>query len=748
MRALSRELAIAGHDYFEVVFYYRAADPANNVIARTSWELYRDARITGVQGKGAGETAVDYGALSASGLTAGSGAAILFVGRKTDKTLLAVGRLARVNDVPATTEISPTTRTVTFDVVALDCGVKRDGASLAQSSFLTAFGGTSEPSSISAANTIASNRGFKEDFDLGGTDVGFPLFKLREDNQITYAKYEFFTATGTSLNTQGIIQAGEGVYELKQPRYPTADGRFQYFSVILDKNTRITAVNNQYAGVDKPFENPVLVTFDPTGTEKGSLASFVFQIPVYPIAGPIAGKPDPGTWYIRPSFDSYFLDLDDGGTAGSTLNGAGGAVLIGYGDVGEIDGFRIRVVAFPDKYLYGTSPNSPPADNVNGGNRRFNIEGLVVEFQNMKGDRLRYVDNKDLEFEIGGISINPWTDPTTTPPTIPTSISNSLWGIQYVEVIYVFNGVIHKDFFVILVEKTSGAGAGKYANILQQNIVVIDDWVQDSQVGGYIDSSIGNVNDGTRPSHTFVIVADRDFNLGTAILNEEPYVIIVVAGSNGDLPNGTKNSALTDPTGLNNRVIGRAGADGSYGNAPQTGGAFTCWGPSSNAFYFGPWPFKTPLNAYRGDGSGPSTTITRTYSYLEQVVIAPNQVPQSGSPAAGSYDVHKTYPFIINAAGPYTDVTGRRRTVMGGAVLADIPNPAPQYNLNPLYTGTVGAGTPAQYMRDSTPAQNGSSSGGGTNPTHVHFIYDGHGGTIWNVRVGNDVHIKYKAWFQ
>jgi hypothetical protein len=659
----------------------------------------KNAYVSGVYGKGKDDPQnIDYSAVARPGI--GQGAAILFVGKKTDKTLLGVGKLSHVDGI-AGHQINSGTKTVTFAVDALVSGVVGERlTSLTTSSFMTSFGNTTSPpyniiDIIDETNTRGNGQGFKDDFQLSGIGVGFPLFKLREDGRDTYAKYEFFTASGTSLNDYGgIIQAGLGNYEKKQPRYPTQGGGFQYFSVILDNTTLIDAVVHNSAGnIGSTFQNPVLVAFNPTATEKGSLFSFVFEVPVCPLSLPRTGKPDPGIWYMRPSYDSYWWDLDDG-------RGAGGAVLIGYGDVKEVVDYKIRVVRPPDKIIYTDNPSGPNNPN----NREFDPTGLVVELLNSDNEWIKYLlDPDEFSYEIGEIGISHLSSP-------PDLIDTTLRGIQYVDVIYVYNSIIYRDFFMIIADDSSYNYSGA---IPPRHFIVIDENVADP-VQDRISSRINYTNQAGRPTNVFVIIADRDFNQHAVNLQDtnNPFVIIVVAGYASTETNGTHNSNLDNSSGVGNRVIGR-GNGATYDNEARRFGAFRVYNRvgntvdrSANAFYFGTWPFNTPLVAYNGaetNPAAPNPNNLRTYSHYAPL--------NKGGTTVGY--VHKTYPYIINAAGPYQDVL----------------------NASPPYTGEI------------SPAAPGGPDIGEDDPNkHSYYLHDGYGGTVSRVQVGQDVRVKNRGY--
>ena len=110
-RALTVEGARMSHDYFEAVFM------ADNV-ARAAWEIGMPAGIAGVNR----QTGGNYG-IPGPG-TAGDPGSIIFVGRKTGKTLMGVGYLTHINDIPINRTVNPPvvdggTNSVTFTVSPL-----------------------------------------------------------------------------------------------------------------------------------------------------------------------------------------------------------------------------------------------------------------------------------------------------------------------------------------------------------------------------------------------------------------------------------------------------------------------------------------------------------------------------------------------------------------------------------------------------------------------------------------------------
>jgi len=113
-RAITRDLAKMAYDYFEVIFIARTdpvgTGPATPIVARAQWELGQSAGISGVYRGNVTSGGADYlwnwdaAAVSPAPnhVAQTDRIALMFLGRKDDKTLLGIGRLAEV-DHSATT---------------------------------------------------------------------------------------------------------------------------------------------------------------------------------------------------------------------------------------------------------------------------------------------------------------------------------------------------------------------------------------------------------------------------------------------------------------------------------------------------------------------------------------------------------------------------------------------------------------------------------------------------------------------
>ena len=718
-RALSRELAIAGHDFFEVAFYYKGTNPSTDpdVIARASWELMKDAQVRGVKGKGTGES-VNYSSYAVFNEvpvttteiigyeTDGTpimgpvtrmttvpalptnlgyrGAAILFVGKKTDKTLLAVGRLIST-DTGGTT-IVPATKSVVFEVAAFDCGIGTADYDVQsgehKTSFMTNFAG----------GIVAPENTNRYKIPLSGTS--FDIFKLRDrasnGTSITSAEYHFRIKDADIHNyTKGIIVAGDGSYLRKQPRYPTANGQFQYFSVILDDKTEIIPRNNLYNPAAAttgglPFKTPIQVSFNTAFTEPGSMFAFVFEIPVCPLYL----TSDAGIWYIRSSYDSYWLNLDNSNEnpypgRSTTTKEAGGAVLLSTGTVTEGSGYVIRILAKPFKYLYAYS-GSPTntSDSRDPISRFFNVNGLLVALEKAGTDPpelVRYLRNDELNFEIGSKGIRPRVDAAT--PGDPIDLL--LYGLQTVYVHYYHpqSQVTLSDWFLIIVDDSSRRYTTDTGNgftpdtIPASHYIVIDHTVDSSQLGNYLTLRMEQNNNAR--NNTFVIIFTDTYGLTPTTLPPTtnpptfgpgevnftnavyvqrangPVVVICVAAR-------ATSGAVYQPTFEKVVRVGRAAGASSNNN-----GAFSLQG-QVNTFYFGKWPFNDELwGRGRGTGDGTPTTTALRYSY-QVTYNVPNPPPATGTTPVVS---HRTYNYIINAYGATYPIT--------------TPSAPPYYGTNP-----------------------------------------------------------------
>jgi hypothetical protein len=366
-RALSLELAKMGHDYFEAVFV------SSTAVARAAWEIGMPAGISGV------DRGIDYQKV------AGDPAAVIFVGKKTGKTLLGIGHIVKVDNTfvaagspspaPGAT-IGSSAKSVTFGVYPLRTQVGfRNTAALGSppvwvlkdgKTFLTDYKGTG----VSDANTEGQNVSL-------AAGVEYPLFKLPVVDVDTYPTLTFdpddldtwpnslatYTIGGMASGAVAGLPAGDknpgfvGVLADKPDLFTAAilaapleiikrtpsflykGQTFDASGEVIDMYTQVEPTNNGTAGV--AFDNPITMRFAQAIQSTGIFA-ITFQVPVYaitaaPLSDGTAGKPPlnepdnssnggpPATkWYIRPGYNQYQYLLDDG-------EAAGGAVMLGSG---------------------------------------------------------------------------------------------------------------------------------------------------------------------------------------------------------------------------------------------------------------------------------------------------------------------------------------------------------------------------------------------------------------------------------
>jgi hypothetical protein len=638
-RALGKELVIAGHDYFEAAFYSRK----DGKIVRASWELMKNAYVTGLTRD------VDYQYLNIdAAVSPNAGAAILFVGKKTDKTLLGIGKLTST-DTGGTTIISridentPGTRSVTFTVAAIECGVSQNAAA---SSFFTNYKNPAKTSGFGENDTETSH------IDIGGIPGGFEKYKMLF-HSVTAGEYSFRTVgadIGDYLN--GIILADSAEYMKKQPRYPKPGGGFQWDSLKLDDRTKITPYNNIYNSIvpDAPFQNPLVMLFDTRGeddlddiddTIEGSVFALIFQVPVYPLSQ----NESPGKWYLRASYDSYWLDLDD------SHGGSGGAVLMGMGEPSE-GGLNYKIVwnRKPYKYKYpsdvvtfGGNTNYPissfPAPHSTHTGRVFCTHDILIEMRRKDGDPgtlIRPLLYSELTFKIGGIEIEDGQP-------IPVHYYGMLPVI--VEFENPANGFIVERLSYPII--CSGAPPGRdYANIPRSHIL---DYHSNSD--NYWRNSFPTLVQGG--GGTFIIVVSENVNLFRMLFNmgSNGQFLIMLVSRAPDVTVGRANDANTRTDGV------------FFNQIPNQNNA-------SNAYYFGTWPFddidpiRVDIGTNLEGGNGTLTAIT-THPYAINAAGTYQQAPAA--------DALSTAYFVHGANGRLYNVTVEAGTGM------DV------YNLNRLH---------------------------------------------------------------
>jgi len=363
-RALSHQLAERGHDFYEVVFFNGEADPADQIVARASWERGNSAAVRNVPRN------INYGTADK---------AILFVGSSVDRTLLAVGLLT-ATDTGGTTVTAETT-SVTFSIVALNGGAERVTGLVSgntdvpstdydddddeefeftatSSTFLTSHNGTVfAPSRTGdgSGDPYAYLGARAENTKIGivsiDKDIEFPIYllNLNETRAATYT-INFVNRAGDieedpSDYLDGIMLndtvSVDPILNIVPARFPAGGGRYNYITPsIIGYDVRATYKNTYaatpsgstvYDALGPTFNNVIMMTITTPdlAIADGGVFSLGFEIPVFAItkANTPAGVAPSKIWYIRPAVGTENLNLDNG------LRGPGGQILIGVGDV-------------------------------------------------------------------------------------------------------------------------------------------------------------------------------------------------------------------------------------------------------------------------------------------------------------------------------------------------------------------------------------------------------------------------------
>jgi hypothetical protein len=575
-RALNLKWAKVGFDFFEVAFFH----PVSGVIARAVWETGHAAGVNGVY-RGVNGGGIDYRHAYAPGsppsLPAGEGAAILFVGKRSDKTLLALGSLTHVNNGAGTgsgTTVTADTRSVTFSVAAIDVGVryKRDiiDPSTPESSFLTAANGTPNYTTPNETNTTTRR------IRIGWQH--FPAFRFAAVDRNVEATYRFKVYDPEGIVTidtfiGGILQAGPATFATfsttppplppppspadynLDPRYPLGGGDWEstlWPPMLKDNSTGVTFRNNWATNNDNPFQNPVEFRFATLASQNGKVFAFSFQIPVYSLIN--AGNP--GTWYLRPGYDSYLYDLDDG------EGGTGGAILIGTGEFEDSNPYLW--IKPPDKAMYPGSPSSYAFDWYGiqaelriGNDDEYSILKPIITIPPLESNDPSlhfYVKNINtgVETPIGrDTDLQPYfLQGGVGPGANPDYVIN---GMLNIIVRYNDSGVIHPAELTLFLY-TGGTGTPSEDMIDGRFIIATQ-----NEFNLYM--PIVSANPG---NYLFVFFDNFTFS-STVVLQGGPYYIIIIAARPGV-------------------TIGNNAFDVSNTNA------------NGSTFYLGKWPFNDTLS--------------------------------------------------------------------------------------------------------------------------------------------------------
>jgi len=607
-RAINKDFAKMGCDYFEVIFLY------NNNTVMGQWRIGEKAGVNGVI------RGVNYRNVS-SAPPSGEGSAILLAG-KSDKTLMAIGRLSS-----GSTSITTTTTSVTFDVAAVKVGVNPD---LTVSSFLTAGMGKPNYSTVADTNTET----VYEDIE----SLYFLAFKLPGNVSSIQATYNFkLDASSVSFadynNASGnaIYVSSSGTAYKKRPSYSMEEGgniNGGNSVPILDIRPETTVVNmgnnQRTSSAEVPFVPKVEFTFDTRGAELGSIFALVFQIPVYVL------RPECGVWYIRPGYGVLNYELDNG------TGGMGGAVLIKIGDAEEpkisSNEFYIKIIVRPDKWRYrwtgekagvtaSTSEGSNPVEEYN---RRFYIAG----FNSFTNPQVPNVTGGLIVEKFDKATNAPVYDfdypPTTAPLTIPTPPSGAPTGktnvIPYNQLTFVIGGKdlpsnapgnydLPEEFYGLIEITVKHTNSGNISATDKFYILASGNYTHVKTYGGEPDYSttaydyanltrLNAAVDGLA-NDTKIVSATNDLN---EYFNADGVnrLQIVRLGGSFDIPGVTKNTdagqsrlyMFVSVAANDNLVLGRSGTQ-SAGTQLEFNGDNS----GLTAFYFGKWPFDGLRNS-------------------------------------------------------------------------------------------------------------------------------------------------------
>jgi len=621
-RAMNRDFAMMGCDYFEVVF---VGNKGGTLVTRMGqWKYGDKAGVSDVYRTAGG---VNYNDVVPNPSTYDTGSALLLAG-KSDKTVMAIGRLAA-----GSTMITTETKSVTFEVVAVKTGINGDPD---LSSFLTAVKSTqrnNEDNVLPQFTNIVSE-------NIMGRE--FRAFKLETGESAIKAKYTFsLEPSPTRFNNiyqNGFRVAKAGIVEKKHPSYTLpGGGNINVDSdILLDQRTVVTMDNNQTPGI--AFDPIVKFTFNTSvagGTVAGSIFALVFEIPVYALGY------NNCLWYIRPGYGVLHYELD------YVLGGMGGAVLMKTGDVPiptiSTD-FIIRIKTPPNKWRYRWSsditggyhsPNNPSGETPAGTapihaeyDRVFRYTGLVVELLHASSpyDPIMtntlapggIIDNTALRFYIGKDRILP--NHSSGNYVLP----NEFYGI--IEIIVRFtdpkSNISADDKFYILAsgdhERTRWFDYANPADI-SSRIFDVPKVNNDPTTYNFVDIK-NDIANGNKNRITIVRLT------GSVTMNDTIQLNLDTHNNNGN----DKDKLFDEATliifvaSAQNITLGRGG-NGTTGNRIE----FTGQGSSLAGLYFGKWPF---------DG------LARSPSILNSPAAPP-------PPATPTY---ATYPFTINVVGPHS----------------------------------------------------------------------------------------------
>jgi len=304
-RTLTQPLAAMGLDFFEVVFM--GGTTGTPTIVRATWEYGRSVVVKdvprGTCAAGIDYAGVDPGALNeAAAGTADTGAAVLFAGK--NNTLLAVGKVAAVNDASAVTIIKGDSRSITFGLAALVTQTP-----------LSPLVATPVPDAYKVVPAFLTNPHHDTTKQLDGhifnkTVAGTSPYPIEAVYTIGSSSSGFtFGAMSVS-----IIPIGAGVVVNAYPKFILPSGGIfeigpNYADDFSGAVANITSLTTTF-----PTSGEIELELTP-GTRAG-IISFYFELPVVALTDVVITTPSvsqpassPFHWFIRAGTDFNYLDV-------------------------------------------------------------------------------------------------------------------------------------------------------------------------------------------------------------------------------------------------------------------------------------------------------------------------------------------------------------------------------------------------------------------------------------------------------
>jgi hypothetical protein len=290
-RALTQSQAQnGGIDYWEVVFHDNS--PGADKYYRASWNWTQTGRINV-------PTGVTY--------SLAGGSAVLFGGRMSDKTLLAVGIIAT-----GSATVTTSTTQISFNMTALTTDVQADPAS---SFKITGPAGYLTGTPIVPPATFPKAK-------VGNAE--YPVFRIPVNAPANGAITATFAVGGITDNHK-ILVVEEGKV---------------FLSTDIVESQALVSIPVIGGGIIAPASVTANIlndgTFNISGITTGNIigyAKMAIAVPVSAISitEDVSGI-GPIKWYIRGGMQNYLLDL------GAASNSLGGAILLG---VGNVNGYEI-----------------------------------------------------------------------------------------------------------------------------------------------------------------------------------------------------------------------------------------------------------------------------------------------------------------------------------------------------------------------------------------------------------------------